>query len=734
MFQLLRFIIENRRYILRQFIRYLKKLLTKNRKQVYSILACCSIALIFVYYKFSKYFKLFLHKSLRSPVRKQNEIANRNKSNSPNINKQFFNELKFLSKIMFPKFFSKQTLVLTLHTLTLVCRTFLSIYVAQLEGTLVKSIVKKNKNSFMLNLLKWLFIAAIPATTCNSLIKYLESQLDLELKTQLVNKSLQYYFKDRMYYQIALKQYDNIQIDQNLSDDIEKLTHLLVHLYSHLTKPILDISVISFTLINRAKEQNFNYLLPTFIGVSICSFTGSLLRLISPKFGQLAAEEAKRKGYLRFLYSRIQTNSEEIAFYGGETKELKYINSSYFNLKKHMETIYLNKLWYIIFEQFLMKYVWSAAGLSMISIPLILSNKKEENSSDGNEISDRTEQFTTARNLLNSAADAVERILTSYKEIIELTGYTRRVYEMFQIFSKANLLAIENPIQKNLISNNDITLIDLTKPSGKTIILNDATDIIIDSISIITPNGDIIVPSLSLHLKEGMNLLITGPNGCGKSSLFRIISGLWPLYTGSIQRPKVKEFFYIPQKPYLPIGNLRDQIIYPDTIDDMRNKNLTDEDLMKILDVVFLKNVVNREGGLNSVADWKDVLSGGEKQRVGLARLFYHRPKYAFLDECTSAISIDVEGKIYQTAKDVYKITLLTIAHRASLWQYHNYILQFDGHGNWKFEELNANLDKRLSLKQEKDSLEQRLLSIEQSKQRLVELCSILGENSIALK
>ncbi len=84
-------------------------------------------------------------------------------------------------------------------------------------------------------------------------------------------------------------------------------------------------------------------------------------------------------------------------------------------------------------------------------------------------------------------------------------------------------------------------------------------------------------------------------------------------------------------------------------------------------------------------------------------------------------------------AKNDYNITLLTIAHRATLWQYHNYILQFDGHGNWKLEELNSNLDKRLDLKQEKDSLEKMLLDASNSKKRLAELCDILGESSIAL-
>lgn len=112
--------------------------------------------------------------------------------------------------------------------------------------------------------------------------------------------------------------------------------------------------------------------------------------------------------------------------------------------------------------------------------------------------------------------------------------------------------------------------------------------------------------------------------------------------------------------------------------------------------------------------------------------MFINRPKFAFLDECTSAVSVDVEGKIYQTAINEYKITLLTIAHRSTLWCHHNYIIQFDGLGNWKFEELNSNLEKRLDLKQEKDKLEKQLLSVANSKARLRELCDLLGESSIA--
>lgn len=139
-----------------------------------------------------------------------------------------------------------------------------------------------------------------------------------------------------------------------------------------------------------------------------------------------------------------------------------------------------------------------------------------------------------------------------------------------------------------------------------------------------TPNGDVLIKELSFEVRSGVNVLVCGPNGCGKSSLFRTLGELWPLFGGTVTKPEKGKLFYIPQKPYMTIGSLRDQVIYPDTVEDMKHRHMKDADLVKLLDSVKLTYLLDREGGWNSVQDWIDVLSGGEKQRIAVKfKLFF---------------------------------------------------------------------------------------------------------------
>lgn len=118
--------------------------------------------------------------------------------------------------------------------------------------------------------------------------------------------------------------------------------------------------------------------------------------------------------------------------------------------------------------------------------------------------------------------------------------------------------------------------------------------------------------------------------GCGKSSLFRILGGLWPVYGGIVHKPSASQFILIPQRPYLPLGTLRDQIIYPHSKAEMSKGGITDDDLSRILAVVEMSHIVEREGGWDATKEWREALSGGDQQKIAWARLFYHNPKVHF--------------------------------------------------------------------------------------------------------
>lgn len=423
------------------------------------------------------------------------------------INCTFIIQLIKIIRIMVPGVRTIEVALLVLHTLSLVSRTFLSIYVAKLEGQVVKYIVRRDVTNFGYLLSKWLLIA-LPATFINSLIRFLESQLALAFRSRLVHYAYDLYFKNQTYYSVSNLDARLENADHCLTDDIITFTQHCAHLYSSVTKPFLDLCVISYTLLKMASSMGAYGIPGPILAAVVMISTHAILRMVSPRFGSLVAEEARRKGFLRFVHSRVITNAEEVAFYGGHRIELDVLQRSYKALAKQMNVIYNQRLWYIMFEQFLMKYVWSATGMIMIAVPVMTGQIRlqadDKDAGDVSEdVSERTQYMTTAKNILIAGADAAERLMSSYKELIELTGYTRRVAKMFTVFEEVSQGKFERNVSASSFKRKRNQMVQLSfakdgSPEIRGVVIESRDYIRLEDVPVITPNCDIVVPSLTI--------------------------------------------------------------------------------------------------------------------------------------------------------------------------------------------------------------------------------------------
>ncbi|KAJ3327399.1 hypothetical protein HDU76_011873 [Blyttiomyces sp. JEL0837] len=622
----------------------------------------------------------------------------------------FFKRLYRILKIIIPGVTSKEFILLNLFSGFLVARTILSLYVAELDGRIVSALVRGQGKQFLWGIAYWMGMA-IPATYTNSMLTFLQNKLAIGFRTRLTNHLHNQYLSGMCFYKVGNLDDRIKNADQLITQDVNRFCHATSELYSNITKPILDVVIYNFQLAGSVGGES---LVITNIVVQLSSI---VLRAFTPPFGKMVAEEAKLEGEFRFTHSRLVENAEEIALFNGEQVEKEILDNGYKALIRHVNKLYKTRIWHGMLEDFIIKYFWGAMGFTLCAVPIFF-DFPGPNGEVSQDLGNRTQGFITNRRLLLQSSDAFGRVMYAYKDVAELAGYTARVSELLDTFDDV----ANNRYQKALVSNANE---EVLKGQGRF----EESDIIeFRDVPIVSPNGDVLVKNLTFDVKPGMHLLIVGPNGSGKSSLFRILGGLWPLYGGTVYKPDYKKIFYIPQRPYLSLGTLRDQVIYPDTYTEMQAKGVTDEDLRQILAVVQISSVVDTHGGFDSEKDWKDVLAGGDKQRIAMARLFYHRPRYAILDECTSSVSMDIERIMYTHAQRL-GISLITVSHRPSLWKYHNWILQYDGQGGYVFTPLNA--EKRLALQEEKNLIEQRLIEVPKLERRLKELKGLREEQKV---
>lgn len=574
------------------------------------------------------------------------------------------------------------------------------------------------------------------------MIKFLQSKVSIAFRTRLTRYIHDLYLNDNLnYYKLTNLDGGIGGADQFITQDLTHFCASAASLYSSLGKPFVDLMVFNYQLYRSLGPLAFAGLMSNYL------LTASLLRRMSPPFGKLKAVEGRKEGDFRALHSRLIANAEEVAFYGGANMEKNFLDKEFKSLKKWMEGIYTLKIRYNILEDFILKYSWSAYGYLLSSLPVFLPawgglggiQELADPAIIGGRERGRMKEFITNKRLMLSLADAGGRMMYSIKDLSELAGYTSRVYTLISTLHRVHADAYFPPrgTQPELYSLSDVqgTIhkgfdgvrlenVPIVAPS----IFPHGGEELIDSLSLIVHSGEHLLVSSALlpsssHLT---NTQISGPNGVGKSAVSRIVSGLWPVYRGLVSRPRstgTDGIMFLPQRPYLSVGTLRDQVIYPDGELEMRNKGRRDIELKHVLEEAKLGYLPDREGGWDTRKEWKDVLSGGEKQRMGIARLLYHEPRYAVIDEGTSAVSSDVEGLLYENCKEK-GITLITISTRASLKRYHTFNLSLGGgdDGNeWAFTRIGT-VEEKMGVERELGELRERLEKVKEWENRKLEI------------
>lgn len=458
----------------------------------------------------------------------------------------------------------------------------------------------------------------------------------------LTRRFLNQYFANRTYYKLN----DHPSVDnpdERIAQDIDSFVEGVLSFVSLLISGTLSIISGSGALWVRSPELVvsmwiygiFNFL------VSLGIFSVVLTNL---NFQQLKKEATFRTGLVRIL-----ENAEAIAFYRGEAKESALIIQRF-------QEVFQNKnrliRWDNIYREGFDNAINAIPTILplLIFLPKVLSGELESGI-----LIEAPINVTLLKAGWNSLSAIVKRLTPLY-------AATLRVQ------------ALEGAMEAE----------QKIPPSATTIETREGDTLAVSHLTLYTPDYQrILFRDLSVIVPKGSGLLVVGESGCGKSSLLRAIAGLWNSGTGSLQRPPLLKMLFLSQRPYLVLGTLRNQLLYP-----YPNLHTTEEQLRQVLATVNLADLPEQVGGFDVEVDWSTYLSPGEQQRLTFTRVLIARSQYVILDESTSALDVPNEQRLYESLQQL-DTTYITVAHRPTLVEYHDQVLQLHKEQGWKLVPAN---------------------------------------------
>lgn len=492
------------------------------------------------------------------------------------------------------------------------------------RGEFISALASGDTQRFQQSLI--LFIGLLWASAVSlSASAYVRDRLGLQWRRGLTQSLLKTYLGQKKFYWLP-KTLDNP--DQRLSEDVKQVTQTSVLILTILLES--TIQLVGFIGVLWAISRGLTGFLVTYalMGSAIATlFFGARLTRIN-------TEQLKREANFRFGLIDVREHSESIAFYQGQTYA-KQDNRQRF--QKVVQNFNRFIRWQLGLDCFQNGYQYLTFIIpSLILAPRILSGDLEVGA------------IVQSQAAFDRIWLSLSLIVVQFEQLTRLAASIQRLGEMLQSLEK------------------------LTQ-TPQLITRKRQSEVSVKNLSLQTPHTNkLLTQNLSVRVNEHQNLLITGASGVGKSSLLKAIAGLWSTGKGLINTPE-EQVLFLPQTPYLVLGSLRQQLLYPHA-----DESFSDQQLLEALSKVELFELTD----LDQVEDWSQRLSVGEQQRLSFARLLLIHPRYAFLDEATSAVSLRQEQHLYSQLSNL-STTYISIGHRTSLLTFHQQVLTLLPNHRW---------------------------------------------------
>jgi len=581
-------------------------------------------------------------KTLKQKGDKNMEI--RNKRTKAKVDKIFFGRLLRVLKICFPKWNCKLAILLATQFMVLISRSVGNVLVARAYGMHLSAVISKKKYAWLVMMLSTT-IMFVGISIINAGIKFLNALIAIQLRVQLTKYIHKKYISGDNFYRAKID-----SPDSRLVHTVRDFSERLAELFSKTFQPILNFVIVNVQLYQAGFTKSL-------LLYGYAFSMGTIVSILAPSFGSMINKLKEFDGHFSNCHSRITHYKEEIAMLNGAQTEREICDEHLDKVTEFASTYRYKQFYWAFGISFLMKYVGNKIGAGVLGWPAMHIDAAR---------SEVASKLRSGEMLLVQGGEAIQDIFLIYNKLQQVSGSATRVMEVVE--------AVDSLKERERVGWN---------------LEKDGVKIEVKNLSVENPDKRLLLKDFSLSIVPGENICIVGDNGVGKTSLFRVLGGLWSALEGEIIRPDhdPARFFSATQKCYLVSGTLRDQVTYPLRFKDGSKDSVVTE----AVNAVGLQRFLSQGDGLDEYKEnWQQTLSGGEAQRIGFARLFFHKPKFALLDEVTSGVAEVAENKLYSELSK-RNVTYISIIHKLALERFHKKKLEVLGKlGQWKIEDTNG--------------------------------------------